>query len=124
MDVITTEEAPKAIGPYSQAVEHQGIVYISGQIPLSPATGELVSNDILTQTQQVFDNLTAICEAADSDLNKVIKFTVYLTDLANFSVVNDVMASRLTEPYPARVTVEVSALPKAALIEIDAILAV
>lgn len=121
---IHTDKAPAAIGPYSQAIRHGNTVYISGQIPLDPNTMELVSDDFSAQADQVFENLSALCVAAGSDINAVLKFTVYLTDLANFSLVNDIMARYLKDPYPARAAVEVSALPKAALIEADAILAV
>ncbi|MEX2488170.1 MAG: RidA family protein [Pseudomonadales bacterium] len=121
---IHTHSAPAAIGPYSQAIRHGNTVYISGQIPLDPDTMELVSDDFSAQANQVFENLSALCIAAGSDINAVLKFTVYLTDFANFSVVNDIMAGYLKEPYPARAAIEVSALPKGALIEADAILAV
>ena len=116
--------APKPIGAYSQAVQHGGLLYVSGQIPLVPATMELVSIDIEQQVNQVFDNLSAIAAAAGTTLNETIKFTVYLTDLVHLSIVNEVMAQRLTPPYPARVTLEVLALPKSALVEIDAIVAI
>lgn len=121
--IIATDHAPAAIGTYSQAVVHEGVLYISGQIPLNPETGELVEGDIDSQINQVFDNLTAIAEAAGATLNDALKFTIYLTDLSNFPRVNEVMASRLDEPYPARAAVEVSALPKGTNVEADAILA-
>ncbi len=120
---ITTHQAPAAIGTYSQAVTHAGILYVSGQIPLVPARMELVSDDISAQISQVFDNLNAVISAAGATLDDAVRFTVYLTDLAHFPLVNEAMAARLTEPYPARVAVEVSALPKGALIEVDAIVA-
>ena len=120
---ITTHQAPAAIGTYSQAVTHAGILYVSGQIPLVPARMELVSDDIGAQISQVFDNLNAVISAAGATLDDAVRFTVYLTDLAHFPLVNEVMAARLTEPYPARVAVAVSALPKGALIEVDAIVA-
>ena len=120
---ITTDAAPAAIGTYSQAVIHAGLLYVSGQIPLVPGQTELVSDDISAQIDQVFDNLHAIIAAADATLDDAIRFTVYLTDLAHFPLVNQAMAARLTEPYPARVALEVSALPGGALIEIDAIVA-
>lgn len=122
-NTISTPNAPAAIGTYSQAVIHGKTLYISGQIPLVPDTMTLVSENIDEQIEQVFDNLSAIAIAADTQLDDAIKFTVYLTDLGDFARVNEVMAARLTEPYPARVAVEVSALPKAARVEIDAIIA-
>lgn len=120
---ITTHQAPAAIGTYSQAVTHAGILYVSGQIPLVPARMELISDDIGAQIGQVFDNLNAVISAAGATLDDAVRFTVYLTDLAHFPLVNEAMAARLTEPYPARVAVAVSALPKGALIEVDAIVA-
>ena len=121
---ITTDSAPAAIGTYSQAVQHGGVLYVSGQIPLVPATMELVSSDIDQQINQVFDNLSAIAAAAGTTLNDAVKLTVYLTDLGHFSSVNEVMSQRLAQPYPARVALEVSALPRSALVEIDAIVAI
>ena len=121
---ISTDSAPAAIGTYSQAVQHGGLLYVSGQIPLVPATMELVSSDINQQVNQVFDNLSAIAEAAGTTLNDAVKLTVYLTDLGHFSSVNEVMAQQLAQPYPARVALEVSALPRSALVEIDAIVAI
>jgi reactive intermediate/imine deaminase len=121
---ISTDRAPAAIGTYSQAVEHNGLLYISGQIPLVPTTMELVGPDINQQVNQVFDNLSAIAEAAGTTLNEAVKLTVYLTDLGHFSSVNEVMAQQLAQPYPARVALEVSALPRSALVEIDAIVAI
>ena len=121
---ITTDNAPAAIGTYSQAVQHGGLLYVSGQIPLVPSTMELVSPDINQQINQVFDNLSAIAVAAGTTLNDAVKLTVYLTDLAHFSSVNEVMAQRLSQPYPTRVALEVSALPRSALVEIDAIVAI
>ena len=121
---ITTDSAPAAIGTYSQAVQHGGLLYVSGQIPLVPATMELVSSDINQQINQVFDNLSAIATAAGTTLNDAVKLTVYLTDLGHFSSVNEVMSQRLAQPYPARVALEVSALPRSALVEIDAIVAI
>ena len=120
---ITTHQAPAAIGTYSQAVTHAGILYVSGQIPLVPARMELISDDISAQISQVFDNLNAVISAAGATLDDAVRFTVYLTDLAHFPLVNEAMAARLTEPYPARVAIAVSALPKGALIEVDAIVA-
>jgi len=120
--IIRTDNAPKAIGPYSQAVRAGDTVYLSGQIPLNPATGELVTGDITVQTQRVFENLRAVCEAAGGSLSKLVRVGIYLTDLKNFAAVNAVMAEFCKEPYPARSTVEVSGLPRGAEVEIDAVL--
>ena len=122
--IVSTTDAPAAIGVYSQAVIHNGLLYVSGQIPLIPGSTKLVGNDIEEQIRQVFSNLEAVITAAGTTLDDTIKFTLYLTDLAHFSLVNDIMASLLSEPYPARVAVEVSALPRGALVEIDALVAV
>ena len=122
-DPINTPNAPKAIGPYSQAVKNGSLVFISGQIPLVPETMELVGEDVVMQTHQVFKNLSAIAKASGGNLVDIIKMTIYLTDLDNFSKINKIMASYFQEPYPARATIEVSALPKAALVEVEAILA-
>jgi reactive intermediate/imine deaminase len=119
---IATDKAPAAIGTYSQAVEVDGTVYLSGQIPLVPATMEMVQGDTREQIEQVFDNLSAVAEAAGGDLSRVVKLTVYLTDLGDFGVVYDVMQTRFSPPYPARAAVQVAALPKGARVEIDAIL--
>ena len=118
---ITTTKAPASIGTYSQAICSQKTIYVSGQIPLDPKSMEMITGDVRDQVNQVLDNLTAILEASGSSTDKVLKLTVFLTDLHNFEQVNEVMAARLTEPYPARAVVEVSALPKGAKIEIDAI---
>lgn len=120
--VIETQAAPAAIGTYSQAVRHGNTLYLSGQIPLVPATMELVAGDIRAQVTQVFENLKAVAEAAGSSLQDALKLTIYVIDLAHFPIVNEVMASFFTPPYPARATVQVAALPRAALVEIDAIL--
>jgi reactive intermediate/imine deaminase len=120
---ISTPDAPAAIGTYSQAIKHGDTVYISGQIPLIPTTMEMVSEDIDEQISQVFTNLSNICRAAGGNLNDVVKFTVYLTDLNNFAAVNTVMEDCLEQPFPARAAIEVSALPKGALVEVDAIMA-
>ncbi len=120
--IIRTDKAPKAIGPYSQAVRAGDTVYLSGQIPLDPATGELVAGDITVQTQRVFENLRAVCEAAGGSLSKLVRVGIYLTDLGNFAAVNAVMAEFCKAPYPARSTVEVSGLPRGAEVEIDAVL--
>ncbi len=122
-DVISTDRAPAAIGTYSQAVRHGNTLYVSGQVPLDPATMEIVPGDIDDQIRQVFHNLAAICEAAGATLNDALKFNVYLTDLGHFPRVNEIMATLLAEPYPARAAIEISALPKGALVEVDAIVA-
>lgn len=119
---IATNEAPAAIGTYSQAIAAGGAVWLSGQIPLDPATMVLVTGDIDAEVRQVFRNLAAVAAAADATLDDVVRFTIFLTDLGDFAVVNRVMEDVLQPPYPARVTVQVSALPKGARVEIDAIL--
>jgi len=121
---VFTDRAPKAIGPYSQAVRVGGTVYLSGQIPLDPKTGELVSGDINLEVRRVFDNLKAVAETAGDGLKDVVRVTVYLTDLGHFPKVNEVMAEYFKEPYPARVTIGVAALPRGARVEIDAVMAV
>lgn len=120
---IATDKAPQAIGPYSQAVEAGGFIFVSGQIPLVPATGEIAKGDIEAQTTQVLENLREILTAAGSSLEQAVKTTVYLTDITDFSRVNDVYARYFTKEPPARVCVEVSDLPKQALVEIDVIAA-
>ena len=120
---IATDKAPQAIGPYSQAVEAGGFIFVSGQIPLVPATGEIVKGDIEAQTMQVLENLREILTAAGSSIEQAVKTTVYLTDITDFSRVNDVYARYFTKEPPARVCVEVSDLPKQALVEIDVIAA-
>ncbi|MDG1462602.1 MAG: RidA family protein [Gammaproteobacteria bacterium] len=119
---IHTNDAPAAIGAYSQAIKAGDTVYISGQIPLDPATGELVSNDIRDQIHQVFKNMQAVAAAADGTLADAVKVTVFLTDLGNFAAVNEIMAEYFPEPFPARAALEISALPKDSLVEADAIL--
>ncbi len=120
--VISTDGAPRAIGPYSQAVRVDNTVYISGQIPLDPATMEPVAADIAAQTTRVFENIAAIVAAAGADMSDIVKLTIYLVDLTAFPVVNDVMARYFETPYPARATIGVSALPKGVAVEIDAVL--
>ena len=120
---IATGQAPAAIGPYSQAVQSGRTVYLSGQIPLDPATGQLVEGDIATQARRVFDNLRAVCEAAGGSLDDVARVGIYLMDLEDFAAVNAVMAEAFTAPYPARSTIQVSGLPRGARVEVDAILA-
>lgn len=120
--IIRTERAPKAIGPYSQAVRVGDTVYLSGQIPLDPATGELVSGDIGAETRQVLDNLQAVAAAAGGSLDQVVKVTVFLTDMAHYSTVNELMSQYFREPYPARAAIAVAALPRAARIEMECVL--
>ena len=122
--VIKTDRAPAAIGTYSQAVRADNTVYLSGQIPLDPESGELVTGDIAVQIRQVFDNLTAVAEAAGGSLDDAVKLTVYLTDLGHFSTVNEIMAEYFSEPYPARAAVGVASLPRNAEVEAEAILSV
>lgn len=119
---VHTDQAPAAIGPYSQAIRHNDTLYVSGQIPLDPANGELV-NGIDAQIVRVFDNLKAVVEAGGGSLDNALKVTVFLTDLGNFTRVNDVMAQYFNEPFPARAAVQVSALPRGADVEADAVVA-
>ena len=119
---ITTPHAPQAIGTYSQAMRAGNTVYLSGQIPLDPATGEMVVGDMEAQVRRVFENLKALATAAGSDLDHAVRVTVYLTDLQHFALVNRVMAEYFSQPYPARAAIGVAALPKGAAVEIDAIL--
>lgn len=119
---IQTATAPKAIGPYSQAIKSGNMVFLSGQIPLNPETMELVVGGIAEQTHQVFRNLTAVANAAGGSLADAVKLTIYLTDLSSFAEVNKIMAQYCSTPFPARATIQVAALPKFAAIEIDAIL--
>tara|TARA_B100000579_G_scaffold135032_1_gene109369 strand:+ start:2120 stop:2590 length:471 start_codon:yes stop_codon:yes gene_type:complete len=121
-EIISTTSAPQAIGPYSQAVKTKNLMFISGQIPLDPVTGNLVEGSIEDQANQVLKNLRSICEAAGYSLDDAVKITIFLTDLSNFSVVNDVMKEYFSEPYPARATVEVSGLPLGVNVEIEAII--
>ena len=121
---IFTNKAPAAIGPYSQAVQWGDVVFISGQIPLIPETGELNNSTFEDEANQVLDNLEAICKEAGGNLDHILKLTIYLTDLSKFDVVNEIMAARFSEPFPARATVEISKLPKAVNIEMDAILSI
>ncbi len=120
--VISTDQAPAAIGTYSQGIRAGNSVYISGQIPLDPATMELVEGDIDVHIRRVFDNLTAIARAAGGGLDDIVKLNVFLPDLSHFPVVNEVMSEYFTEPYPARAALGVRALPKGAPVEMDAIL--
>jgi len=120
--IIQTPLAPKAIGTYSQAVRAGDTVYISGQIPLDPASGQLVSGDIEAEIRRVFDNVAAIAQAAGGSLANAVKLTVFLTDLAHFPKVNEVMASYFNEPYPARAAIGVASLPRGARVEVECIL--
>lgn len=120
---INTPNAPAAIGPYSQAIRTGSLLFCSGQIPLDPITMEIVSDDVGEQTHQVFLNLSALAEAAGSSLDAAVKLTIFLTSLDDFAVVNDIMSKYFSLPFPARATIEVSALPKGAQVEVEAILA-
>ncbi len=120
--IVATALAPKAIGPYSQAVRAGNTVYLSGQIPLDPASGELIGGDIGTQTRRVFENLKAVCEAAGGSLDRLVRVGIYLVDLADFATVNAVMMEYCHEPYPARSTIQVAGLPRGARVEVDGIL--
>lgn len=122
--IIHSDKAPKAIGTYSQAVKVSNTVYLSGQIPLDPETMEMVSGEFGDQAQQVFKNLSAVCQAANGSLQDIVKLNIYLTDLSYFPVVNEVMGNFFKEPYPARAAIGVKELPKGALIEADAIMVV
>lgn len=119
---VHSDAAPAAIGPYSQAIRAGSTVYISGQIPLDPATGELVDGDMAAQIRRVFDNLSAVAAAAGGSLQAAVKINVFLTDLAHFGAVNEIMTEYLEPPYPARAAIGVAALPKGAAVEADAIL--
>jgi reactive intermediate/imine deaminase len=121
-EIIQTEKAPQAIGTYSQAVKVDHTIYLSGQIPLVPETMTVIEGDIVAQITQVFDNLKAVAEAAGGDLSDIVKINVFLTDLSNFPMVNEIMGRYFQEPYPARAAVGVAALPKNASIEMDAIM--
>ena len=121
-EIIKTAAAPAAIGTYSQAVKVGGTVYLSGQIPLVPETMQLVQGDMKAQIEQVFANLKAVAEAAGGSLADVVKLNVYLTDLAHFPLVNEVMARYFKEPYPARAAIGVASLPKGAAVEADAVM--
>jgi len=122
--IISTDKAPQAIGTYSQAVKIDNTVYLSGQIPLIPDTMELVEGDMRMQITQVFNNLTAVAEASGGSLADVAKLNIYLTDLSHFPLVNEVMSEFFSEPYPARAAVGVAELPKASLVEMDAVLVI
>jgi reactive intermediate/imine deaminase len=119
--IIQSDSAPQAIGTYSQAVKAGNTVYLSGQIPLDPASMELVGGGIENQIKQVFENLKAVCEAAGGSLQDIVKLNIFLTDLGNFATVNEVMATYFQKPYPARAAIGVAALPKGAEVEMDGI---
>ncbi len=118
---ILTDQAPKPIGPYSQAVRYGDLVFTSGQIPIDPATGNLVTGDIVKETEQVFTNLAAVLAAAGTSLQRAVKTTVFLTDMGLFGKVNEVYARHFREPFPARSTVQVAALPKGVSVEIEVV---
>jgi len=122
--IIQSDKAPAAIGTYSQAVKVNNTVYLSGQIPLIPETMELIDGDFAAQAEQVFKNLNAVCKAADGSLENIVKLNLYLTDLSNFPIVNEVMSRYFKEPYPARAAIGISQLPKGALVEADGIMVV
>lgn len=122
--IISTDKAPKAIGTYSQAVKTGNTVYLSGQIPLIPETMEMIDGDMDAQIRRVFDNLTAVCEAADGTLSDIVKLNIFLTNLAHFPLVNEIMAQYFNEPYPARAAIGVASLPKNAGVEMDAIMVI
>ena len=122
--IIHTENAPAAIGTYSQAVKVNNTVYLSGQIPLDPKTMKLVDGGIRPKIQQVFENITAVCEASGGDLNNIVKLNIFLTDLSHFPVVNEIMNEYFQEPYPARAAIGVRALPKGASVEMDGIVVI
>ena len=121
-EIIATDQAPQAIGTYSQAVKVNSTVYLSGQIPLVPTTMEVVEGDMRTQISQVFDNLQAVTKAAGGSLDKLVKVNIFLTDLSHFPLVNEVMAKYFAEPYPARAAVGVASLPKGVAVEMDAMM--
>jgi 2-iminobutanoate/2-iminopropanoate deaminase len=121
MEIVSTDKAPGAIGPYSQAVKAGNMVFCSGQIPIDPQTGEFVAGGVMEQAEQVLKNLAAVLEAAGSGLEKVVKTTVFLADMGDFAVMNEVYAKYFGESKPARATVQAARLPKDALVEIDCI---
>lgn len=123
-NAIETDEAPSAIGPYSQAVRTGNLVFLSGQIPLDPRTMEIVDGDFDARTRRVFDNLKAVAKAAGGNMDGIVKLTIYLTDLGNFGTVNSIMSEYFEEPYPARAAVGVAALPKGADVEAEAVLSI
>ncbi len=120
--IIATDKAPQAIGTYSQAVKVGSTVYLSGQIPLNPETMQMVNNEFEAQVVQVFDNLTAVCEAAGGSLQDIVKLNIFMTDLSNFATVNEIMGRYFSQPYPARAAIGVKQLPKDSLVEMDGIM--
>lgn len=122
--IIHTDNAPAAIGTYSQAVSVDNTVYLSGQIPLDPSTMKLVNGDFTAQAHQVFKNLSAVCEASGGTLQNIVKLNLFLTDLSNFPIVNEVMAEYFDEPYPARAAIGVAQLPKGAVVEGDGVMVI
>lgn len=122
--IISTTNAPAAIGTYSQAVKVNNTVYLSGQIPLDPESMEVVSEDTEAQIEQVFNNLAAVCDAAGGSVQDIVKLNIFLTDLGQFALVNEIMSRHFETPYPARAAVEVSALPKGVQVEMDGIMVV
>ncbi|MEW6983829.1 RidA family protein [Colwelliaceae bacterium 6471] len=122
--IINTDQAPSAIGTYSQAVKVKNTVYLSGQIPLDPVSMQVVDGDFAAQARQVFENLVSVCEAAGGGINDMVKVNIFMTDLSNFATVNEVMSQYFQEPYPARAAVQVSRLPKDVDIEIDGIMVI
>ena len=122
--LISTNKAPAAIGPYSQAIQWGDVVFISGQVAFIPGSGELNNNNFEDEVNQVIDNLDAICKEAGGSLDHILKLSIFLTDLSNFDTVNNLMKERFSEPFPARSTIEVSRLPKDVNIEMDAILSI
>ena len=119
---IHSDKAPAAIGPYSQAIRAGNTVYLSGQTPLVPATGQMVEGDIEAQARQAFDNLLSVCQAAGGSFDKIVRLGLYLTDLSDFARVNAVMADYFSQPYPARSTIQAAALPRGATFEVDGIM--
>ncbi|WP_144212144.1 RidA family protein [Shewanella donghaensis] len=122
--IIATDKAPQAIGTYSQAVKVGDTVYLSGQIPLVPSTMDMVSDDFSEQVVQVFENLTAVCEAAGGSMSDIVKLNIFLIDLSHFATVNEIMARYFTQPYPARAAIGVKQLPKDSLVEMDGIMVI
>lgn len=122
--IIQTEQAPAAIGTYSQAIKVNNTVYLSGQIPLEPASMQMVDGDMRAQIVQVFENLSAVCEAAGGSLKDIVKLNIFLTDLAHFALVNEVMAQYFVQPYPARAAVGVASLPRNAQVEMDGVMVI
>ncbi|MFT6153637.1 MAG: reactive intermediate/imine deaminase [Crocinitomicaceae bacterium] len=121
-EIISTKKAPQAIGTYSQAVKINKTVYLSGQIPLVPETMEMVEGDFAANVRRVFDNLTAVCEAAGGSLQDIAKLNIFLTDLGNFAIVNTIMAEYFEQPYPARAAIGIASLPKNSEVEMDGVL--